>query len=141
MTIILLFAMSSKVAFGIYRLCIEDLNKFFTESELHDDWRSPLYWIIGFSLSEFLPVTALLLSFWYGLTRRNKVIRSRKYSNPQSSTSDKSSSFWDERSSMDDDFYTENPFGIGKQTKITVLNTQPRSTEDYMKKVYENRFT
>lgn len=74
--------MSCKVLFGIYRLSIPNISKFFSESELNDDWNSPLYWIIGFSLSEFLPVTALLLSFWYGLTRRNKVIKSRRYSNP-----------------------------------------------------------
>ncbi len=82
MTMILLVAMGSKVGFGVWRLTFDDLHAFFLKSEMNDDWGSPLYWIIGFSLSEFLPVTALLLSFWYGLTRRNKVIKSRKFSNP-----------------------------------------------------------
>ena len=82
MTLILLFSMGSKVGFGIYRLTLTDIHSFFDQSEKNNDWNSPLYWIIGFTSSEFLPVTALLLSFWYGLTRRNKVIKSRKFSNP-----------------------------------------------------------
>lgn len=95
MTIILIISMTCKVLFGIYRFTIPNLGSFFADSELADDWASPLYFIIGFTISEFLPVTALLLTFWYGLTRRNKVIKSRKYSNPQSDSYEDTDNFWE----------------------------------------------
>eukprot|EP00347_Sterkiella_histriomuscorum_P011070 403373867 len=128
MTLILIISMSCKVLFGIYRLTIPDLGKFFRDSELNDDWNSPLYYIIGFCVSEFLPVTSLLLSFWYGLTRRNKVIKSRKYSNPQSSSG--TDTFWDNEASDDEDYFSENPFGIGKDAHINTKIDWRRKTDD-----------
>ena len=139
MTMILLIAMGSKVGFGLYRFTIDDVTKFFNESEHNDDWNSPLYWLIGFSLSEFLPVIAILLSFWYGLTRRNKVIKSRKFSNPQSSNSERGS-FWDEENDTDEDYYSQNPF-MGQITNMKGLMPHTRSTEDFKKNRFLNRIT
>ena len=120
MTLILIISMSCKIIFGVYRLSIPNIGRFFSDSELNDDWKSPLYWIIGFGISEFLPVTSLLLSFWYGLTRRNKVIKSRKYSNPQSSSSERDT-FWEHETSDDEDFYADNPFGIGRNARMDTV--------------------
>ena len=82
MNVILLIAMVAKVIFGIYRFSVTSVKNFFEDSEEKDNWNSPLYFILGFVISEYLPVSSLLYTFWYGLTRRNKVIKSRKYSNP-----------------------------------------------------------
>ena len=120
MTLILVVSMGCKVLFGIYRFTFTDLGKFFQDSEMSDDWKSPLYYIIGFSISEFLPVTALILSFWYGLFRRNKVIKSRKYSNPQSSSSGRDT-FWDTATEDDEEDYTDNPYAIGKNARIKAI--------------------
>lgn len=79
-----------------------------------DDWKSPLFRSVDFCVTEFMPVTALLLSFWYGLFRRNKVIRSRKYSTGGNVESlDKSPQFFDYEDADDDEQYSNNPFGIG----------------------------
>ncbi|CDW80223.1 UNKNOWN [Stylonychia lemnae] len=129
MTLILLIAMSAKVVFGIYRFTIPNITYFFIDSERKDDWDSPTYFILGFTISEYLPVTSLLSTFWYGLTRRNKVIKSRKYSNPQSSEYT-SSFFGDEEEDEDDDIYSQNPFGIGKTAKIQPISMSRRVTDD-----------
>ena len=126
MTIILLISMTSKVLFGIYRFTIPNLSTFFYDSELADDWASPLYFIIAFSTSEFLPVTALLLTFWYGLTRRNKVIKSRKFSKRHSNSIKDTDHFLETNNSDDEDF-TYNPFGIGINASIHFLD-QRRET-------------
>lgn len=81
MIIILIIAMCCKMLIGSFRFYMGgDINSFFLESERLDDMYSPGFWLINFIIAEFIPVSALLLSFWYGLSRRNKIIRSRKYS-------------------------------------------------------------
>lgn len=93
-----------KLSDGVFRIYMgSDIEDFFKESEFHNDWKSPTYWACNFVIAQFIPVSALLLSFWYGLKRRNKVIRSRKYSQiPDQSIKlggDKSPNYFD----LDDD--------------------------------------
>jgi len=81
MIVILIAALICKIGLGVFRLYMGDTyESFFQKSEQNNDWVSPGFWLINFIVGEFLPISALLMSFWYGLTRRNKVIRSRKYS-------------------------------------------------------------
>ena len=81
MIIILILALVCKIGLGAFRLYMgNSYEAFFEKSEMNNDWVSPGFWLINFTVGEFLPISALLMSFWYGLVRRNKVIRSRKYS-------------------------------------------------------------
>lgn len=81
MVFVLIGAMLGKLAFGTFRIILgNDIGAFLDNSEQRDDWISPTFWSVNFCITEFAPVSAILLSFWYGLFRRNKVIRSRKYS-------------------------------------------------------------
>ncbi len=81
MIIILIIALICKIFLGSMRLFIGNWTEdFLKDSEIKDDWVSPGFWIFNFVVGEFIPVSALIMSFWYGLSRRSKVIRSRKYS-------------------------------------------------------------
>lgn len=121
MIVILWVAIASKIGFGVLRVVFTDgLDPILEQSEINNDWISPMFWMSNTLVSEFLPVIALLLSFWYGLNHRNKVIRSRKYSNASYNkidNSDMSPNMFD--LNEDDEFYRENAFAAGSITKIS----------------------
>ncbi|CDW89114.1 UNKNOWN [Stylonychia lemnae] len=126
MIIILIVAMISKLAFGAYRVYLDDfIDEFFNESEQKDNWISPTFWSVNFTVAEFVPVSALLLSFWYGLLRRNKVISNRKYSSNSNHqiNLDHSPQLLD---FDEDESFSENPFAIGVVQKITLNFQQDR---------------
>eukprot|EP00347_Sterkiella_histriomuscorum_P004456 403360394 len=118
MVFVLIAAMMGKLAFGSYRIYLgSDIGNFLDQSEQRDDWISPTFWTVNFCVTEFAPVCAILLSFWYGLFRRNKVIRSRKYSsNNEIEQLDRSPSMFD---NDDDEYFSYNPFGMGPVTKMS----------------------
>ena len=81
MIIILIIALICKISLGALGFFISNWTEdFLKDSELKDNWLSPGYWLTNFIIGEFIPVSALILSFWYGLSHRSKVIKSRKYS-------------------------------------------------------------
>lgn len=114
MVIVLILSILGKLVFGSYRLILgSDIGEWLDQSEQRDDWVSPTFWSINFCVTEFAPVSAILLSFWYGLFRRNKVIRSRKFSNNKNiETLDKSPQFMFDHDE-DDEFFSYHPFGMG----------------------------
>lgn len=128
MVIVLMISMLGKLGFGAYRVVLgSQINEFLEESEIRDDWISPTFWSLNFTITELAPVSALILSFWYGLMRRNKVIRSRKYSTAASNAQslDKSPNLLITEANDDDEFHGYNPFGIA-----TMSNAPGREERD-----------
>lgn len=105
-----------KALFGVYRMFIPNVAKFFSDSEKNDDWGSPLYWLIGFPFSEFLGVAALLVSFWYGLSRKKRVIESRDFKQDKNRPS--SESLLETLHPDDEDFEEDDP-------EYAILMTNP----------------
>ena len=122
MIFILILALICKMFLGAFRLYMGNwTDDFLKESEAKDDWRAPGFWLINFIIGEFIPVSALLMSFWYGLSRRSKVIRSRKYSTFEKNRdanqgADKSPMLFD---IDEDEDYSNNPFGIATRINFS----------------------
>lgn len=75
MVITLIFSLICKLGFSTYRLVsLADLYDSILASYEKDTYFFSLYESLSFLLTDFIPNIALIISFWYGFTRKNNVL-------------------------------------------------------------------